>query len=106
MSLYFFISLIPVFFNFIAKYMYVIGYYCSYWSQHAGFYLLGGGGGEIPPQNFCQLNLTKAYNVLAKNLSAISQLLGPQNCLRMPRNHSQKAENSKNILGGHAPRPP
>ena len=59
-----------------------------------------GGGGEdsppntpaSPPQNFCQLNLTKSYNVLAKNLSAIPQLLGPQNCLRVPQNHSQKAQ--------------
>ena len=55
---------------------------------------------QLPPQNFCQLNLTKSYSVLAKNLSAIPQLLGPQNCLRMPQNHSQKAQNSKNSGGG------
>ena len=67
----------------------------------------GGGGGEdspqtlqLPPQNFCQLSLTKSYNVLAKNLSAISQLQGPRNCLRMPQNHSQKAQNSKSFGGG------
>ena len=63
----------------------------------AGFYLLG--GGEIPTQNFFQLNLTKAYNVLTQNLSAISQLLGPQNCLRMLQNHSQKTQNSKHFWG-------
>ena len=28
----------------------------------------------------------------AKNLSVIPQLLGPQNCLGMPQNHSQKAQ--------------
>ena len=63
----------------------------------------GGGGGKIlpqtlqlPPQTFCQLNLT---NVLAKNLSAIPQLLGPQNCLRMPQNYSQKAQSSKFLWG-------
>ena len=70
----------------------------------------GGGGGEIlpqtlqlPPQNFC---LTKSYNVLAKNLSAISQLQGPRNYLRMPQNHSQKAQNSKKFWGGMPPDPP
>ena len=51
-----------------------------------------------PPPNFCQLNLTKSYNVLAN----LPQLQGPQNCLRMPQNHSQKAQNSKQIRGGHA----
>ena len=73
----------------------------------AGFYLLGGRGGKIlpqtlqpSPQNFCQLNLTKSNDVLAKNLSAIPQLLRPQNCLRMPQNHAQKAQNSKIFLGG------
>ena len=53
-----------------------------------------------PPQHFCELSLTKSYNVLAKNLCAISQLQGPRNCLRMPQNHSQKAQNSKNFWVG------
>ena len=57
---------------------------------------------QLPPQRFCQFNLTKSYNVLAKNLSAISQLLGPQNCLRMPQNHSQKGQI---FLGGMPPDP-
>ena len=78
--------------------------------QLTGFYLLGGAGGKIPPQTLHlppQKFLPIKYNVLAKNLSVISQLLGPQNCLRMPQNHSQKAQNSKKIPGGgHAPRPP
>ena len=59
-----------------------------------------------PPPNFCQLNLTKSYNVLAKNLSAISQLQGPRNCLRMPQNHSQKAQNSNTNSGGACPQTP
>ena len=61
---------------------------------------------QLPPQKFCQLNLTKSYNVLAKNLSEIPQLLGPQNCLRMPQNHSQKAQNLKKNWGGIPPDPP
>ena len=73
----------------------------------AGFYLLGGGKIlpqtlQLPPQNFCQLNLTKSYSVLAKNLSAIPQLLGPQNCLRMPQNHSKIQKHS----GGACPQTP
>ena len=74
------------------------------------FYLLGGRfspkHSSFLPKNFSQLNLTKSYNVLAKNLSAISQLQRPRNCLRMPQNHSQKAQNSKKILGGIPPDPP
>ena len=68
--------------------------------------VLSTGGGKIllqtlqlPPQNFCQLNLTKSYIVVAKNLPVIPQILGLQNCLRMPQNHSQKAQNS-NFWGG------
>ena len=50
----------------------------------------GGGGGEdfpqtlqLPPKNFCQLNLTQSYNVIAKNLSVIPQLLGLQTVSKM-----------------------
>ena len=82
--------------------------------QTQGSIYWGGGGGGIlsqtlqlrSPQNFCQLSLTKSYNVLAKNLSAISQLQGPWNCLKMPQNHSQKAQNSKTFCGGMPPDPP
>ena len=76
----------------------------------SGFYLLGegggggGGGGEDSPPNtpasppkFLPI---KSYSVLVKNLSVIPQLLEPQNCLRMPQNHSQKAQNSKTFCGG------
>ena len=67
-----------------------------------------GGGGRFSPNtpasspNFYQLSLTKSYNnVLAKNLFAISQLQGPQNCLRMP----QKAQIPKHS-GGACPQTP
>ena len=60
------------------------------------------GGGRFSPNtpasspNFCQLSLTKSYNVLAKNLFAISQL--HSECLRRLK--------FPNIRVGHAPRPP
>ena len=75
---------------------------------YTGFYLLGGGGEDspqtlqLPPKNFCQLSLTKSYNALPKNLSAISQLQGPQNCLRMLSEPLSEGSKFKNILGGGA----
>ena len=84
----------------------------GYQSVHVqgSIYWGGGGGGKDSPPNtpasppkFLPM---KSYSVLAKSLSAIPQLLGPQNCLRMPQNHSQKAQNSKKFWGGMPPDPP
>ena len=65
----------------------------------------GGGGGNspkhssFPPKTFSQI---KSYNVLAKNLSAIPQLLGPQNCLRTTLSRLK----TQNISGGACPQIP
>ena len=48
--------------------------------------------------------MCKTGNVLAKNLSAIPQLLGPQNCCTMLQNHALYEVQNKKI-GGHASRP-
>ena len=72
--------------------------------------VLSTGGGDSPAKHSSFIEALAS--VFAKNLSVKSQLLGPQNCCRMPQNHSQ---NLKKLLGGgggggggggYTPRPP
>ena len=64
--------------------------------------VLSTGGEKIPPPPKKKILPIRKVSIeavtpvsFAKNLSVIPQLLGPQNCLRMPQNHSQKAQNVK-----------